>query len=57
MIPFLLFLLPLPGSHTSQTTSHNVHMWDGGHFQFMEARYLMVVITGIPNVISGTGLV
>lgn len=57
MIPFLLFLFPLPGSHMSQTTSHNVHMWDRGHFPFMEARYLMVVITGIPNVISGTGLV
>lgn len=57
MIPFLLFLFPLPGSHMSQTTSHNVHMWDRGHFPFMEARYLMVVITGIPNVISGTGIV
>ena len=57
MTPFLLLPLLLPGSHTSQTTCLNVHMWDGGPFQFTDARYLMMVITGIPNVISGTGLV
>lgn len=39
-----------------QVTCLTEHTWGGSHFQRMETRYLMVIISGIPYVISSTGL-
>ena len=55
MIPFLPFPLPLPASHRSQFTCLTEHAWGGCHFQCTETRYLMMIMSGIPDVITGTG--
>ena len=57
VIPLLHFLLLWRGPHMSQFTCFNVHTWEGGHSQFMETRYLMVIIPEVPNVISGTEII
>ena len=41
----------------SQFTCFNVHTWEGGHSQYTETRYLMVIIPEVPNVISGTEII
>ena len=57
VIPLLRFLLLLCGPHMSQFTCFNVHTREGGHFQFTETRYLMVIVPKVPNVISGTEII
>ena len=57
VIPLLHFLLLWRGPHMSQFTCFNVHTWEGGHSQYTETRYLMVIIPEVPNVISGTEII
>ena len=57
VIPLLHFLLLWHGLHMTQFTCFNVHTWEGGHSQYTETRYLMVIIPEVPNVISGTEII